>query len=118
MPTRKIDAKDTLIIRELAKDARLSSIELASRVNLKPNAVANRIKRLVRAKIIIGFRPKLNITALGYEHHKVFLTFKNITTKKSKEIAAYLQYHPNVIYITKAFGISDLEFEVIVKGKN
>lgn len=114
----KVRPADVVIIKNLARDARMPLIELAKRARLKPGAVSARITRLVKERIIIGFRPKINIAKLGYEHHKVFLLFKNITQAKQAEIMAYLRYHPNVIYITKAFGISDLEFEAILKGRN
>ncbi|HIG98073.1 TPA: Lrp/AsnC family transcriptional regulator [Candidatus Woesearchaeota archaeon] len=117
-PPQKVDEEDLRIIKQLAKDARTPVVKLAESAGLKPGAVAMRIKRLVKNRVIIGFRPKINIALLGYEHCKVFLMFKNITPLKRTEIVAYLRYHPNVIYITKAFGIADLEFEVIVKGKN
>ncbi len=114
----RVDGKDVQILRILAKNGRTTTLHLASGVGLSPNAVKHRIKNLLKEGVIIGFRPKLDITLLGYEHYKVFLTFKIFGKKVQQEVFSYLRFSPNVIYITKAFGISDLEFEAVVKGRN
>lgn len=114
----KFDVKDLQILRRLAKSGRATVLQLASEVKLAPNAVTQRIKGLIKNGVIIGFRPKINTTLLGYEHYKVFLRFREFAKKNQQELIAYLRYHPNIIYITKAFGISDLEFEAVVKGRN
>ncbi|MBI2580788.1 Lrp/AsnC family transcriptional regulator [Candidatus Woesearchaeota archaeon] len=114
----KLDGKDLTILKLLAKDARTSVVRMASELKLAPNAVKNRIKHLVGKEVIIGFRPTINLALLGYEHHKIFLKFKNLTRKIRQHVISYLHFRPNVIYITKAFGISDLEFEVVTKGRN
>jgi len=114
----KVDNKDLRILKMLAKDARVPALKLAKAANLTLNAASRRIKKLVREQIIIGFRPKINVALLGYEHYKIFLRFRNFAQKARQSIVSYLSFHPNVIYITKAFGMSDLEFEVIVKGSN
>jgi Lrp/AsnC family leucine-responsive transcriptional regulator len=64
---RKIDATDRKIIGELTTDGRVSLAELGRRVNLSPPAVAERVQRLERAGIIIGYRAELDPRALGYQ---------------------------------------------------
>jgi Lrp/AsnC family leucine-responsive transcriptional regulator len=64
---RKIDSTDRKIIGELTTDGRVSLAELGRRVNLSPPAVAERVQRLERAGIIIGYRAELDPRALGYQ---------------------------------------------------
>ena len=64
---RRIDATDRKIIGELTTDGRVSLAELGRRVNLSSAAVAERVQRLERAGVIIGYRAEIDPRALGYE---------------------------------------------------
>jgi len=64
---RKIDSTDRKIIGELTTDGRVSLAELGRRVNLSSPAVAERVQRLERAGVIIGYRAEIDPRALGYQ---------------------------------------------------
>jgi Lrp/AsnC family leucine-responsive transcriptional regulator len=53
------------ILHELARDGRLSNIELADRVGLSPSACLRRVQELERAGVIQGYRAVLNGRAVG-----------------------------------------------------
>jgi Lrp/AsnC family leucine-responsive transcriptional regulator len=53
------------ILCELQDNARLSFSELGRRVGLTPPAVAERVRRLEEAGVIVGYRLELNIERLG-----------------------------------------------------
>jgi Lrp/AsnC family leucine-responsive transcriptional regulator len=61
-----LDATDRQIIVELAQNGRISFAELGRRVNLSSPAVAERMKRLVQAGVITGYRAEIDPRALGY----------------------------------------------------
>ena len=92
--------------------------EVAKKVDLTPNAAKYRMKRLIKNNVILGFRAKLNTKMLGYEHYKVFLFLENTTKKLMAKLTTFLRFHPQVIYITKAIGTSDLEFEAMLHNRN
>src|SRR3989344_6330601 len=52
----KLDEIDKKILAQLAKNARISLVELAKIINLTPNAVKERIKSLEKNNIILGYR--------------------------------------------------------------
>lgn len=114
----KIDEIDNKILDLLDKDGRMPITIIAKSLNLSLNAVKYRIKRLEKEKIILGYRCKLNIRRLGYEHRKVYTFFNKVDEKKLNEIITYLRYHPQVIYTTQSIGMSILEFEVIIKNRS
>lgn len=116
--TVKVDKTDYAILRAIAQNARIPLLHLSKSSGITYSSANRRIKRLQREAVILSFKAKINAALLGYEHYKVFLLFHNMTSQKQKEVFTYLKFHPNVIYITKAFGISDLEFEIMVKGRN
>jgi Lrp/AsnC family transcriptional regulator, leucine-responsive regulatory protein len=60
------DQTDRRILGELAADGRVSFAELGRRVNLSAPAVAERVQRLERAGVIVGYRAQLDPRALGY----------------------------------------------------
>lgn len=60
-----IDAIDRDILVELQADARLSFTELASRVDLSANAVAERVRRLERDGVIAAYHAVVDPAASG-----------------------------------------------------
>jgi len=62
MPIDKIDAK---ILRVLQSDARISNVALAECVHLSSTAVFDRVKRLVRSGVILGFEARLDPMKVG-----------------------------------------------------
>jgi Lrp/AsnC family leucine-responsive transcriptional regulator len=61
-----LDATNRLLLAELQQDARLSLAELGRRVNLSAPAVADRLQRLERARVITGYRAEVDPKAVGY----------------------------------------------------
>lgn len=62
---RLLDTVGWSLLRELQANARLSYAELGRRVGLTPPAVAERIRRMEEAGIIVGYRLGLNMERLG-----------------------------------------------------
>ena len=51
-----IDLKNHQILQELARNGRISNLELADRVGLSPSACLRRVQELERSGIISGYR--------------------------------------------------------------
>ncbi|WP_170442089.1 Lrp/AsnC family transcriptional regulator [Ruegeria arenilitoris] len=60
-----IDLKNQKILQELARNGRISNLELADRVGLSPSACLRRVQELERSGIISGYRAVLNPAAMG-----------------------------------------------------
>ncbi|MEJ6395340.1 Lrp/AsnC family transcriptional regulator [Gymnodinialimonas sp. 2305UL16-5] len=60
-----IDEKDQQILRELARDGRISNLDLAERVALSPSATLRRVQALEKAGVIRGYRAVLDPAKLG-----------------------------------------------------
>jgi Lrp/AsnC family transcriptional regulator, leucine-responsive regulatory protein len=61
-----LDPTNRALLAELQSDARLSVAELGRRVGLSAPAVAERLQRLERERVIRGYRADLDPTALGF----------------------------------------------------
>ncbi len=69
MPTNQrplLDTTDLRLLDELQENARLTLAELGRRVGLSAPAVTERLARLERDEVILGYRAQLNPRALGY----------------------------------------------------
>ena len=77
------DAIDARILAELAIEGRLSIAELARRVGLSKSPCQARMKRLVDAGVIQGFRAVLNPVALRREH----VAFVEVKLNDTREAA-------------------------------
>jgi Lrp/AsnC family transcriptional regulator, leucine-responsive regulatory protein len=60
-----LDKIDARILRVLQTDGRISNLKLAAAVHLSPTAVLERVKRLTRDGVILGYEVKLNPESLG-----------------------------------------------------
>ena len=60
-----MDKIDQRILRELQRDGRISNLKLAEAVHLSPTAVLERVKRLTRDGVILGYEARLNPAKLG-----------------------------------------------------
>lgn len=60
-----LDRTDLSILRELARDARISLVELGRRVALSRPAVAERVRRLETTGVITGYGAHLDLAKLG-----------------------------------------------------
>lgn len=60
-----LDRTDQRILRVLQADGRITNLELAQQVHLSPTAVLERVKRLTREGVILGYEARLNPARLG-----------------------------------------------------
>lgn len=60
-----LDQIDAELLKTLAMDGRITIADLARKVGMSPPSVAERIKRLEEAQIILGYGARINPAALG-----------------------------------------------------
>lgn len=68
-----LDAVDIRLLRLLSRDARLSQRSLARELHMSAPAIAERIARLERQRVINGYGVRVDWSALGYQT-TVYLT--------------------------------------------
>ena len=105
-----VEKTDMDILDELSKNARMPTIEIAKRLKLSPNTVQYRIRQLLQNGVINGFRPRLDVSLLGYDTYKVLIMLGN--SSKRRQLIQTLLTEPNVVKISKTIGNSDMEIKV------
>jgi len=112
----EVDEQDIQILKLLSLNARISLVDMASKLKVSPKTVDYRIKSLIEKGVVVGFKTNFDPSLFGYEHYKVFLDLQSMNEKKEEAIFNFLKSHPNMIFCTKAIGLADIEFEL--KAKN
>jgi len=111
------DEYDIKLLTILSNDARISTVNLAGKVGLSITAVTHRLQKLIENKVILGFRPKINLDKLGYYWYKVEFQLEDYKCKKA--LIAYFSSHPNAVYAYESIGGgSDIEVEFEVESHN
>jgi DNA-binding Lrp family transcriptional regulator len=105
-----MDIKDQQLLSLLRKDARLPTVALAKKLGVSRSTVQNRISKLEKNGVILGYTVKLKPEA---EVHPVRL-FMNISVESKKEanVINDLHKYPEVISIHHISGNWDLIAEV------
>jgi len=112
----KVDELDLRTLKLLSKNARISLLEIATKLNLPATTIAHRIKKLEEKKIILGYGLLFNFNKVNYNYYRVNLELKDIS--KIKEMISYCELNKNIIYTMRTIGGSDLEiyFEYTQEG--
>ena len=109
---KRLDSIDIQILRELQENARLSTKELAARVNLSPTPVFERVKRLEREGIISRYVAVLDAEKLN----RSFMVFCSVKMKSlSRDIAAaFAQTMAETPEVTECYNISG-QYDYLLK---
>lgn len=81
----EMDRIDDAILRELARDGRLSNVALAERVGLSPSSCLRRVQELTRRGVIRGYRAVLDPTQIGVGFVAYLTVGLNRHTKEAQE---------------------------------
>lgn len=112
----KLDELDKNILNDLNNNGRMTLVDLANKYNSSAKVISERIKKLEKNKIIIGYNLKLNHNLLGYSHRKVLLKLNTTSKQKINQLSSFLKNYKNVIYLVKPIGDYDFEFELMTES--
>jgi Lrp/AsnC family leucine-responsive transcriptional regulator len=109
-----LDRLDLKILDELQRDGRLSITELGERIGLSTSPCSERVRRLERQGVILGYHARIDPLAVG----KALLVFVEITlSSKSQEVfeavRRELQHIPEVMECHLVSG----SFDYLVKAR-
>ncbi len=111
----KIKDEDMKILKEISKNARISSVDLSVKLKIPQTTIINRIKQLKKEGIILGYRAKIDTEKLGYQNYYLELYTNN--TKEIREINDYAKHNLNCIYSGQVTPGENIEIETEFKSK-
>ena len=101
-----IDRLDAEIIGKLAVNARIGVAELAGALGVARNTVQSRIRRLEESGVLTGFRPVIDLEALGAPV-QAFVALE-LDQRLLQQVAAALGTIPHVLEVNIQAGREDL----------
>jgi Lrp/AsnC family leucine-responsive transcriptional regulator len=111
-----VDNIDLQILKFLAENSRISSSVIAKNLDLTFDTIKNRIKNMIKRKIIHGFRVGIDYSKLGYQFFKVNINLNDY--EKRTWIINFVINNPHLIMIDKSIGYYDLELEFFLNDLN
>lgn len=110
----ELDDVDLEIIKKLSSNSRKSLVDIATELNTTARIINYRIKQLIKAKVITGFRIALNYEKLGIQFYKLLVYLENPTKQEIINYISYLKNNKNLIHHVRVVGSWDLEPELEV----
>ena len=107
--TFDLDENQDKLINILEEDARESLVQIAKKMNVSISTIKYHLKLLEKNKIILAYKPIINLKTLGYETYRVLIDLQDNTKKKT--IIQRLKMNPKITKITEYLGEHDIEFE-------
>jgi Lrp/AsnC family transcriptional regulator len=111
----KLQHIDYEILRELAGNARITTNELARKFKTSISTVAYHIEYLIKNKIIMGFKPLLDMSKLGYNWHLVLFKLKYVDAVTKKQFMEFFKTIPQTFFVVHGFGNWDMQAEFYCK---
>ncbi|SHG74590.1 DNA-binding transcriptional regulator, Lrp family [Kaistia soli DSM 19436] len=112
----QLDDFDRRIVGALAREGRLSAVELAERIGLSASAVTRRLQRLETGGVIAGYRAVVDPNALGLgitAFVEISLDRQNDEALKAFEAAA--RKCPNILSLYLMSGSSDYLLRIVAR---
>lgn len=105
-----IDQLDFDILSLIAPNARISLTEISETLERPRSLIKSRFNRLIKNKVIQGFRVKLDISKIGYVFFKVDIQLKEYNNRN--RILKYISQNPHLVAIDETIGVSHIELEL------
>ena len=109
-----IDDLDYKILYLLNNNARMPTIEIANTLNTAPVTINNRIKKLIKSGVILGFRLGIDYSRIDYHFYEVGAVLKNST--QIEKIIQYIESNAYLVGRIMSLGYVDLQFLLFLKN--
>jgi len=114
----KLDSIDRMILSELRKNCKRPVRELAKELRVHPNTLLQRIKKLEKEKVIVGYMAEIDYRKLGYDLHAIVMGKVRKGRAGDPEQLADLSSIPEVQSLYAVTGAYDIIMVVKVKNRD
>jgi len=111
----KLDKLDKLIISSIANNACFDYSKLGKQLEASRNTIKQRVDKLVKKGVILGFRSFINLQKLGYQSNMLFLQINSLDRERETELYYYLRMLPEVSFAVKHIGKWRIGMEIETK---
>ena len=110
----EMDELESSLLGYLARDARMSIVELAERTNSTPTVVKYRVQKLEAAGVIVGYNMQFDYSIAKMILFKVLISRGDITPSAEKELREFCIKNPQIVVYVRQIGRHTSEFEAEV----
>ena len=109
-----LDETDRLIVAELKQNARISNVELAKRVNLSPTPCYERVRKLERSGVLMGYHAKVDRRVLG-QTQIAYITIDYTSNDQAAygDLLALLSKAEEVLELNELADVPKLQLKVV-----
>ncbi len=112
--TNKIDQNDLKILKILSKNARTPLVKISNKLNMNASTVANKIKKLEKDKIILGYKLLFGFDKINFSYFKIDFILRDISLREN--LINYCKNNPYIIYAGWVSGGVDLEIYLEIEN--
>lgn len=112
----QLEPIDVSILKILSENAQENVVSMAQKLKTTPKIVSYRIKKLEKAKIIVGYRTDIELEKIGMTFFKAQFYLRNFDIELEKQFREYCLQHPNITYYIRQIGDCKLELELEVEN--
>ena len=112
----RLDDYEVGILSILCENARKPITEIAKDIGCTVDIVNNRIKKLVKDKVIVGSTIIVNKSLLGYEYHKILLKTRFYSEREEKHFLEFVKAEENIVDVIRMMGSWNYELDIEVKN--
>ncbi len=109
----KLDNTDIKILASLSTNARENIVKIAQKINLTPEGTSYRIKRLLKEKVIRGFRAVLDVTKLGHLLYMLMIETTPMPKEIEQKFEMFCQMQKNIFFADKLLGKWQVRVEIL-----
>ena len=112
----KVDEKDLKILVAIASQGNRTSTEIEHETHISRKVVANRIKKLVKERVILGARAIIKRDLFGLTYFRLLFKLQSTEEKKLQSLLYFLKTNKNVTYALNCIGSWEFEVELAVES--
>ncbi len=113
---KTIDETDIKILKLLAINSRLSSVEIGEKIGVSHDTVIQRIKQLKKENLITGHMLLIDNEKINQYQYKIMLYLDNISKEKVQSLFELVKKNNRLIAIVKVAGEWDYEIDLEVEN--
>lgn len=112
----KLDNKDKKILSTISQNARTPLTEIASKTKIPVHVANYRLKKLIKNKLIIGFKPKINVSQLDLQYYLLLIQFANVSDERKRLFLNFCKYNKEIYYVTNTVGFYNAMLDIHVSS--
>ncbi len=114
----ELDEIDNQICTILGKNSRTSAIELSKEIKISPDTILQRLKKLKKEEIILGYNIILDQEKINQSHYKLLIFLSNLSKQKEDKLLSFCRSNNRVISVIRTLAEWDYEIDLEMKDVN